>query len=365
MTFKRLGAITAAATLVWVCGLPSLVSAQTTAGKWQVDLVGGLSKFDLPTGGTATLPPAGPPLTTDGPTAPSRSIPTWFLGDGASLLNGTNADWGVPARVTPVDQALGSLGLSGTNSAVVGVRIRRRFTNRLSLELSADLLPGSREVSPTLLSAADAAVASFEPAMAGLLATGPFTNVSISATRSAAGQSSREVATTAALQWTISHGAWSPYLTLGGGLVNQIGDLPSITLTGHYQATIVGEDLEEVPIDETDTLRISYDQGSALVGVAGVGIRGLLTNRLGLVADGRVLIGQQTLALTLNAEPMVATLTPADSISSSSTPAVQFSNNPSTGRQSSLSGSLKDFKAFSTSGVQVRYLITAGIFFRF
>ena len=58
--------------------------AQTSDRRWQVELLGGLSIFELPTSGEAALPAAGPALPTSGPTNPSRRIPTWFLSDGAS-----------------------------------------------------------------------------------------------------------------------------------------------------------------------------------------------------------------------------------------------------------------------------------------
>ena len=340
-------------------------AAQTPAAdgrRWEVEGFGGLSLFELPSGGTAALPPAGSPLTTSGPANPSRRVPTWFLGDGASLLYGVNAEFGVAGRITPLDGALASLGLSGTNAPAFGLRLRRRISNHLDVEVSADVLPGSRELSPELVGAVETARASFQSAFTGLLTSGPFTAVAVTATASMASQSSRELATTAALRWSPSSGRIRPYITLGGGLVHQIGDLPSVTLTGNYRFQILGT----VPINETDTLRLRYEQGSALVGLAGAGVRGSLSERLGWTLDGRVLLGQQTLTLRLDSEPTVTTGTPAGFIESFTTPAIQFSNSASTGRESSLSGTtLTGFKAFSTSGLQTRYLITAGLVVRF
>jgi len=340
-------------------------SAQTPAAdgrRWEVEAFGGLSLFELPSGGTAALPPAGSPLTTSGPANPSRRVPTWFLGDGAGLLNGVNAEFGVAGRITPLDGALASLGLSGANAPAFGLRLRRRLSNRLDVEVSADVLPGSRELSAGLVDAVETTRASFQSAFAGLLSSGPFTAVAVSATASMANQSSRELATTAALRWSVSSGRIRPSITLGGGLVHQIGDLPSVTLTGSYRFQILGT----VPISETDTLRLRYEQGSALVGLLGAGVRGTLSDRLGWTLDGRVLLGQQTLTLRLDSEPAVTTGTPAGFIESFTTPAIQFSNNTSTGRESSLSGTpLTGFRAFTTSGLQTRYLVTAGLVVKF
>jgi hypothetical protein len=317
--------------------------AQTTpTPRWEVEGFAGLSLFELPSGGTAALPPAGSPLTTSGPTNPSRRVPTWFLGDGAGLLNGVNAEFDIAGRIAPLDGAL--------------------LSTRLDVELSADLLPGSRELSAKLVDAVETARASFQSAFTGLLTSGPFTAVAVTATASMANQSSRELATTAAVRWTLTSGAVAPYITLGGGLVHQIGNLPSVTLTGNYRFQILGT----VPINETDTLRLRYEQGTAVVGVAGAGVRGPLSERVGWTLGGRVLLSPQTLTLRLDSEPAVATGTPAGFVESFTTPAIQFSNSASTGRESSLSGTpLSGFKAFSTSGLQTRFIITAGLVIRF
>ena len=47
--------------------------------------------------GSVTLPPAGAPIVTSSPIFPSRQVPSWFFGDGATLLNDVNADFGTPA----------------------------------------------------------------------------------------------------------------------------------------------------------------------------------------------------------------------------------------------------------------------------
>ncbi len=350
------------ACVLTLLAVPAAAQSPTSTFRWHVEGVGGLSLFDLPTGGESALPRAGAPLTTSGPINPSRRVSTWFLGDGSNLLNGVNAEFGVSGRIASLDSALTSLGLSGNNASAVGLRIRRVLSGRLALELSADMLPGSRTVSPELTTAVETARASFVTAFSSLLSTGPFTNTSVAATTLVANPSSRDLATTVAAQWTIGTRSFSPYVTLGAGLVHRVGELPSLTLTGTYRFNILGS----VPISETDILRLRYEQGTALAGVVGVGVRRTLSDRLGFSFDGRLLLGQQTLALLLDSEPAVTTGTPEGFIESFTTPAIQFSNNRTTGRESSLSGPpLTGFKAFSTTGLQTRYVITAGLFVKF
>ncbi|HUR19301.1 MAG TPA: hypothetical protein VMZ90_00745 [Vicinamibacterales bacterium] len=341
---------------------PAAAQSATSARRWQVEAVGGLSLFELPKDGTATLPPAGPPLTTSGPTNPSRQVPTWFIGDGAMLLNGVNAEFGIAARITPLDSAISTLSLRGANAPAVGLRLRRIMNDRLSIEFSADLMPGSRELSPELVAAVEQTRASFVSAFNGLLTSGPFTKTGVNASATTSNGSSRDLATTLAAQWRFKAGQFEPYLTLGGGLVHNVGSSPSVTLFGQYHFYIA----DTVPISESDSLRLRYEQGTALVGVVGGGFRRALSERLGVSVDARVLLGKQTLNLRLESTPAVVAAAPPGFIESFTTPAIQFSNNSSTGRASTLSGEALDgFKAFSTSGLQTRYVVTAGIFLRF
>lgn len=341
--------------------VPAAAQSSPPDRRWQVEGVGGLSLFELPKDGTASLPPPGPPLVTTGVLNQSRRVSTWFLGDGALLLNGVNAEFGIPSRITPLDPALATLGLTGRNAAAVGIRVRRMISPRLTIELSADLMPGSRELSPQFVEAVGAARASFITAFSGLFATGPFTTPSVTATETISTRSSRDLSTTIAAQWTFRAGSMEPYVSLGGGLVHQLGDLPSVTLTGNYRFSLFG-----VPFNETDTLRLRYEQGTALVGLVGAGVRKALTDRYGFSLDARVLLGQQTMTLRLDSTPTVAGGSPEGFVESFTTPAIQFSNSRNTGRDSTLSGDpLNGFKAFATDGLQKRFIVSAGVFVRF
>jgi hypothetical protein len=111
---------------------------------------------------------------------------------------------------------------------------------------------------------------------------------------------------------------------------------------------------------------IRQQSRTAFVGVVGAGLRRDLSDRWGVRIDGRVLVGPHTSRLLIDADPVVAQATPADFVESFTTPAIQFSNNPSTGRESSLGEpGLQGFEAFVADGLQARVLITAGVFVRF
>lgn len=330
--------------------------------RWEVDLHGGLSHALIPTGGRSALPRPGPPIPTSSPTFSTRAVPSWFFGDGAAILNDVNALFGVPERVTPLDAALDALGLEYGTRATLGVRLRHDVTSRYAAELSVDLLTGSADLDGALLAAIPTSRDSFAAAMNALLDGGPFSDRIVETDSVTHAGSNRELAITAAAQRRFTPAAGLvPYVTFGAGMLTRTGDLPSVTLTAHYRFTI----LDEVPIEETDRVTIRYSTGTAFVGVLGGGVRRPMGAGWGLQADGRVLIGPQRTRLLLDAQPEHVRGTPADSIETTTNPSIQFSNDPSIGRASTLSGSLDGFEAFKGSGVQTRVLITFGVFVQF
>ena len=350
-----------------ITGTAAFAQDEPAPRKWRVDIVAGLSRFELPTDGTAALPSPGPNLTTSSPVNPSRKVPTWFLGDGASLVNGVNQEFGVVARLTPLDAALSRIGIGGANAPQFGVRLGRDLGERWALEFGVEFLAGAADIDPALREAAEASVTSFTPAFQALLTTGPFSGAEVSSSLSQANATSRELAFTGALRFQVLSGATQPYLTLGGGLISRVGALPSLTLTGRYKFTVTPGLLTViVPFEESDTLTIRFEQGTSVVGFAGAGVRHRINERLSLVVDGRAYLGRNTMNLRLDSAPKVTTGAPAGFIESFTTPAIQFSNATSTGRESSLSGTpLTGFKAFTTSGAQVRWSVTAGVAVRF
>jgi hypothetical protein len=342
---------------------PAWAQSPANERRWEIEGYGGL--MVVPTGsggGTAVLPQPGPPIATSSPIFPSRRVPSWFFGDGALLLNQVNGQFDVAALIQPLDGALGESGLAAANGFTGGLRVRRAVTARFSAEFSFDLFPASAHLSEDFLAAVDATRASFVPAFEGLLATGPFTDVNVEASSVTSGSTS-EVAATGALVYQLgSAGGFDPYLTFGGGVITGAGDAPAVTLEGRYRSRILGE----VPLDETDRVTIRHESRTVLTAVVGAGLRRDVSDRWGVRVDGRVLIGSPTTRILIDTDPTVAQGTPADFVESFTAPAIQFSNNPSTGRESSLGGPpLQGFEAYVESGLRARVLITAGVFVRF
>lgn len=347
--------------LIAFCLSVTAATAAAQESRWDVEGYGGVVAARTAGDGTRTLPAAGAPLVTSNPIFPTREVPSWFFGDGANLLNGANADFGRPGRIVPLDEAFRPL--DSRRVAALGVRVRRRLNDRLSAEISVDAFTRPEDASSGFAEAVESARDSFRTAFIDLLATGPFSGVNVGASATAASETRRrETAATLALNARFPPwGAFVPYLTFGGGVLTGSGSLPSASLEGRYRFSVLGE----VAIDETDRVSVRYARHASFVAVLGAGLQRDMSNRWGLRIDGRMLLGPDATRITIDATPATVRTGPSGFIESFTNPAVQFSNDPSTGRRSTLSApALQDVEVFS-GGLQTRTLLTIGFFRRF
>ena len=345
---------------VFLLAAAAVAPAAAQERKWEVEVFGGAVVGTGGGEGTRTLPPAGLPIVTSTPIFPSREVPSWFFGDGALLLNDVNEQFGTAGGIVPLDPFLVSAG-SGSGG-VFGGRLRRRLNQRFSLEFSVDVLASSSSAPDGFAAGVEATRQSFTPAFSSLLATGPFTGVAIDATGSAEEGSGRDVTATAALNVHLARwGAFGLYATGGGGITAGTGSMASADLTGHYQFVIAGES----PISETDTTSVRFERPVGFVVVVGGGVRTDLSEKWGLTFDARVHIGPDRTRIVIDATPASVPGTPTGSIESFTNPAIQFSNDPSIGRRSTLSGpGLDGFEVFK-GGTRARTMITVALARRF
>ena len=153
-----------------VCAAAVPASAQDP--RWDIEGYGGVVAARTAGAGSLSLPAPGAPIVTSSPVFPGRQVPSWMFGDGATLLNGVNADFGIPGRISPLDAIFAPL--DSARVAAAGVRVRRRLSGRLSLEIGVDAFLGPEDRSSGVAAAVDATRESFRAAFTGLLATGPF-----------------------------------------------------------------------------------------------------------------------------------------------------------------------------------------------
>ena len=344
--------------LVSICfALPVTASAQDR--RWEIEGYAGVLAAQPASAGSVTLPPPGAPLVTSTPTFPARATSSWFFGDGAKLLNSVLGELGQTRPIAPLDAAFGPLPTE--RPAAFGLRVRRRLNPRVSLEFSIDALSGSPLGTSNLADVVNATRDSFIPAFRDLFTSGPFARTSVAAETVTSTGDYRESAFGAALNSDIGRiGPLQPYFTVGGAIVRAKGTLQSATLLGEYTTAILGE----VPIDETDRVDVRITRSTSAAAVLGGGLRHDFSDWVVRI-DARFVIGPDTTRVRLDATPSVARGTPAGFIESFTNPAIQFSNDPATGRLSSLSGpALDDFAAFK-GGVLARTLITVAIARRF
>jgi len=330
--------------------------------RWEVEAFGGFSFGRIPSDGTTTLPDAGAPITTSSPTSPSRQVPSWFFGDGSTLLNEVLENFSTQ-RLTPLDAALSSPGFTSGAAGAFGARVRRTLTRRLTAEANLTFLTDSPGLSSGFLSSVETTRASFETAMSALLSSAGFTGIHVAATAASASASGREIAATAGIDWFFGRrDRFEPYLTAGGGVLSGAGTAPSVTLNGDYSALFPNGG----PLHETDHLVLRYTRAARLVAVVGAGVRRNMSDRWGLSLDARAFIGPNGVEGIVDATPTVATGTPSAAIESITAPSIQFSNSASTGRVSSLGApALQGAVVFAGSGLQIRTLVTFGVFLKF
>lgn len=347
---------TAAATFV---ALTLALPAVAQDRRWEVEFVGGGVVSAPASVGSLSLPPAGAGLVTSSPLYPAREIPSWLFGDGATLLNDVNGQFGIAARVTPLDSLLRTPETGA--AAVLGVRVRRYVSPRTSLEFGLETTT-STPASEDLAAAVEATRSSFTPAFAGLLGSGPFSGISINATAAADAGGYRETSATAALNvhWRDAH-ALRPYATAGGGVLFGSGSLPSAQFSAGYRFSILGE----VPIAETDNVQLRYERPASLVIVLGGGVAHAFSDAWGMNIDARVLFGPDRTRILLDAAPGATRGSPAGFIESFTNPAIQFSNDPATGRRSTLTAPPLDGVEVYSGGTRGRVLLTIGVTRRF
>jgi hypothetical protein len=358
-TTNRMKSAAAAFLCAWALAAPA---AAQQGPQWEVEAYGGLIAGQAASAGSRTLPAAGAAIATSSPIFPSREVPSWLFGDGASLLNGVNADFGLAGRITPLDAAFAPL--AAPRTASFGVRVRRRISPQWAMELGVDSTASASVGAGTLDAAVESTRRSFETAFSDLLATGPFSSVLVRTTGAAARGDHRETAITFALNRRFGPPRrFAPYVTFGGGIAIGSGAAPSASLVGDYRFLVLGQ----VPIGEDDAVVVRYASGSAFVIVAGGGVQRDFSDKWGLRIDARLLVGPDATRVTVDATPTFIRAAGAASgfVESFTNPAIQFSNDPSTGRVSSLSGSGLNGADVFQGGARARPQITAGITRRF
>ena len=328
--------------------------------RWEVEAYGGLVAARSASEGTRTMPPAGPPIVTSSPLNPSREVPSWFFGDGARLLNDVNEELLGLSRITALDPLFAAV--KGERAGAAGVRLRRSIATRSSLEVAVDFSGGAPLAPVDVAATIESVRRSFAETFTELLRSGPFASVVVEATAGVAADAQREIAVTVAFNTDVGRlGPLTPYLTFGGGIVTGLGTPASAELLGRYRFSVLGQ----VPIDESDQVTLDFDRSLTYAAVVGGGFRRDLSARWAIRFDARALIGPDAARIRVTAAPASQRGSPAGFVESGTSPSIQFSNDASLGRRSSLSAPALDGVAVFDGGIQTRTVVSFGISRRF
>ena len=323
---------------------------------WEIEVHAGGS-FAGDSKGTTTLPVAGSSFPTFNGLQ-TRSVRSWFFGDGAALLNANLSSIGQSARIAPIDSALNQSSVKTGSANPFGVRVSRALTPRVRAEFAFDLL-GTAGLKDDARNAAQASRSSFQSAFAARFGSLAGQVITSDFTVSGGG---REALVTGALVFDLREtGRLVPYVVAGGGPLISTGDPVALTLTGDYRF-VSGSN---TPYRQTDTAEVRFESGTVFAALVGAGFKWPINARSGVRVDFRALFASDPLKVLLNWNPVTIPGTPTNTIAFGGTPAIQISTN---GAFQSTLGYLRaseDVEISPADGMRPRANLTIGYYYGF
>ena len=368
---RRLSCATALAGAALMC-LPFEAAAQAKRPqaprdpKWTMEVFGGVATSPGTGGGGGAVEfPGGTPFTTLGG-FPSRSVPSWFFGDGATLFNQVAAQFSAGGANVPgivaLDSMLGGPGAKEKSGTSFGARLTRRLTRRFALEFAVQRSRADVVLTDAARNAIDQSSASFQSGFNSLLATLPTGGLQVtSGVEFPTGGDTSETVVTGALKITlVQSGRLGVYATAGGGRATRSAAALEARLRGNYQFRL----FDVQPVNESDIVTIRFENGTGgMVGVFGGGLTYDVGRRHGLRADVRVHAGPGEQLVRVEAAPSIVRTGSPVVIPSATNPSIQFSNisvAPTT-----LGANLPRRETFSSDDLIVRPHLTLSYFVRF
>ena len=342
---------------VVVALLFTLTTTAAAQDRWTIQFHGGASVVPDPGSGRTALPTPAPSVATI-PGLPTRAVPSWFFGDGVSLINLVNAQLRPTLAISGLDPLLERSALAARTTAVFGVRVTRTLTPRFTLEGALTLQPGSYELHDDVRGLLDAGAADFRAfwqAAPGLRGA--------DATAHSDSDSGSQLTSTAALRVHLAgSGGRSLYAIAGGGVRSTIGQRSAATLRGNYNLRFA----DNPQFAEVDNVSLLFDVDRHVpVGLIGLGWEQPVSPWAGFSFEVRSHIGPSGVSTRV-------TTTPERLVASSGGGVIAFGPSVNTIYisnldfvNSSLTTALHDFRTYESSGVQAHTSITGGLFFRF
>src|SRR5687767_1926443 len=243
--------------------------------KWTIEVFGGIATSPGGSdGGGAVEFPTGTPFTTLGGFT-SRSVPSWFFGDGATLFNEVAAQFSAAGvnvpKVVPLDSMLGSVGAKEKPGTSFGARLTRRLTRRFALEFAVQRSRADLELTGAAREAIDQSRASFQSGFNALLATPPTAGPQVTSAGAfpSEGEASETVVSGALKINIVQSGRLGVYATAGAGWADRSAGALEARLRGNYQFRL----FDVQPVAESDIVTMRFENGTGgAVGVFGGGV---------------------------------------------------------------------------------------------
>jgi hypothetical protein len=362
--------------LAWIgCGLALPAHAQSSGkskAKWEVEGHFGRISSTNATDGTPSLPEQGATFTTvNGGT--SRTVSSWYFGDGSLLLNQVQAsDPTLPERITQLDPVLAAPLAVRQSGIAFGARLSREINSRFSGELTLDYGQDRLGIPPGVASQIKATGASFYSTWTSFFAawksSSPVHTFGVSSGNTIDNDKGNQLLLDATANVALrTAGRIIPYLSGGVGVISNSKGRIGVDLQGSY-----GTGLTEF-IEEVDSLSIRFKVPDyVVVGVIGGGIKYFVTPGWGLRFDARTHLAPSRYENLLYTSSGTGTgggrcipclLNRGPTIAFGDTPAIQITGVPA---PHSLSGPhLESFQTFRSSGIQQQIVISAGVIRRF
>lgn len=268
------------------------------------------------------MPPAGQTFTMADNITPTRAVSSWFLGDGAALLNQVLLLRGVGAKVTSLETAWPMA--SRRPGAQVGGSVARHVRGGLWLEFAADVGLDPLGFDAAARDSIEATRASYEHAFTAL--AGSAASVMTAATITANAEivsGGQRLLTSAVVHYRSTAPRIRPYLLAGIGFGTSLGGDAAVRLTGTNRFTTPAQ----IVIEETDAVEVRYKQSNTYFWILGGGMERDLSKKAAFRVEARVLLSALQYTGYLDTTPSVPTATPGGAlVLNGTTPGLQFSS---------------------------------------
>jgi hypothetical protein len=356
------------------------VAAQdvTTENNWEFEAHLGVVGV-VASGGAASLrrlPPGEPFAAVGAAGATSRAVSSWFFGDGAALFNQVTAASGVPTAIVPLDREL-QAGVTRLKSGpTVGVTAARWLSRRIAVQVHGDYSPVAVVMAERTLAAIEAASLSYTEAwdlyLQSRVVPGRVPS-EVLVTADADRGGGHQLLAIAEVKAVVRQRRRSRiYVAGGAGVQRSWNRVPHATLAGSYRFSGVVRHPSGattlVPFAERDEIAIDVQLGKPRTTVGSIrgGFEYYAESTRGFRLDVAVLLSPQTAVTSIDANPASELLEPGGVVSGTTSPTIQFANDPSGATRSSLSGpAIDNLVTFRRTGVQVQLKVSAGYFWRF